>query len=48
LKKRDFFVAPKPTGRYLALLDKATREMRRRTDNKFFKCKVYNKYVQKI
>ena len=37
LKKRDFFVAPKPTGRYLALLDKATREMRRRTDNKFFK-----------
>ena len=37
LKNREFFVAPKPTGRYLALLDKATREMRRRTDNKFFK-----------
>lgn len=37
LNSRDFFVAPKPTGRYLALLDKATKEMRRRTDNKFFK-----------
>lgn len=36
-KDLDFFVAPTPTGRYLALLDKATREMRRRTDNKFFK-----------
>ncbi len=37
MKKRDFYIAPKPTGRYLALLDKATKEMRRRTDNKFFK-----------
>lgn len=37
MKKRDFFIAPKPTGRYLALLDKATKEMRRKTDNKFFK-----------
>ena len=37
LKKRDFYIAPKPTGRYLALLDQATREMRRKTDNKFFK-----------
>lgn len=33
----DFFIAPKPTGRYLQLLDKKTREMRRMTDNKFFK-----------
>ena len=37
MKKRDFYIAPKPTGRYLALLDKATKEMRRKTDNKFFK-----------
>ena len=37
MKKRDFFITPKPTGRYLALLDKATKEMRRKTDNKFFK-----------
>jgi len=36
-KALDFFVAPTPTGRYLALLDQATKEMRRRTDNKFFK-----------
>lgn len=36
-KELDFFVAPKPTGRYLALLDKKTREMRRKTDNRFFK-----------
>ena len=33
----DFFVAPKPTGRYLALLDEKTKEMRRKTDNRFFK-----------
>lgn len=37
LKSKDFFIAPKPTGRYMQLLDKATREMRRVTDNKFFK-----------
>ena len=37
MRKRDFYIAPKPTGRYLALLDKATKEMRRKTDNKFFK-----------
>ena len=37
MKKRNFYIAPKPTGRYLALLDKATKEMRRKTDNKFFK-----------
>ena len=37
MKKRDFYIAPKPTGRYLALLDKAIKEMRRKTDNKFFK-----------
>ena len=36
-KELDFFVAPTPTGKYLALLDKATKEMRRKTDNKFFK-----------
>ena len=36
-RELDFFVAPKPTGRYLQLLDKKTREMRRLTDNKFFK-----------
>lgn len=37
MKSMDFFVAPQPTGRYLALLDKATKEIRRKTDNKFFK-----------
>lgn len=37
LENRDFFIAPTPTGRYLALLDKETRAIRRETDNKFFK-----------
>lgn len=37
LENRDFFIAPTPTGRYLTLLDKETRAIRRETDNKFFK-----------
>lgn len=37
LKAKDFFVAPKPTNRYIKLLTQKTKEMRRATDNRFFK-----------
>ena len=37
LKKKDFFIAPKPTNRYMKLLTEQTRRMRIETDNKFLK-----------
>lgn len=34
---KSFFIAPQPTGRYLAIIDEETRKARRVLDNKFFK-----------